>query len=1225
MLRHSLLFRRASAAAVAVVCVAPLAVPAIANAAATTFHVTNSSCSGAGSLQAAVAGANSNPGVDTISMDITSFEPICAVAREAAAPGGFQDMNNYELWLTESAVIEGNGATISRPRAYWIDQGGEINSWASAIGTQNCINIPENLVLTQMSGVLKVGVYNQDNTGVNVTMRNLNMHDMGSLLRVEKGAAATLDNVHAESMWPFSSVNQCPGRPSFEVYEGADLTIRNSHFVDFRTDNRLLSTNLALSSAIIAGGGAFNGHSGALLVENSQFERMLNGHLVNWTGGRVDIVSSRLYDSGALVATGDTTTNVVNTLWDPSVTPGVYQNFTRKFVQNSTNPMTFTASTVNFADQLACPSTISGVGAYAAVCSDSTGNPSFIVSATDLPGLGQIRFRSSVINIKGGDFYQEGKLLDPRVPTVFSADPYTWIHTTAGQNAAALQTLTNQLNVRTTGQALRDDIAAGSIDNAFLHAVPIRGTAGTPGALIDAIPTALCGQANQLLHPVTGACIETDVAGRARVDGNNFRDIGAIQLQAAPHLSLMQKNPTNVTLGWLQSFPFDGNLISSYDLCYGPSLHNSAPDPMAAGATCPGALDPAWVADPGLNPSAVLVTGQKTGLTPGKAMWFMVRARGSAGALSEWSNALIVVPLGPLSQPTFTSAIGGNGSVALTWQPPATVGGRTGYQYSLIWKNHATGVPVGAAAIDKATLSHTVTGLTNGVRYDFLIAAHDFDDGTTSAQDLIDATPTEVGAPTVAAVPGDRVAHVTFVPPTVPAGATVLQFILLWRVAGTTDYVGGIGLTPDQRSHTATGLTNCTQYEFSVRMVTDKGTGPDGFALATPSAGYTPLSPARLLDTRSNGTTIDGAGQGGGALGAAGTVMVSVAGRGGVPATGATSVVLNVTAIAPTANGFVSVYPSDVTRPTASSLNLVKATVANSVIARLGADGKVAIYNANGATNITVDVVGWFPADCTFNSLVPARLVDTRAGGATIDGAGSGAGALTAAGTLKVGVLGRGGVPASGVGSVAVNVTAVAPTAAGFVTVYPEGDARPNASSVNVVAGVTRANLVIAKVGADGKIAVYNQNGSTQLVVDVVGWFPANGVYTGFVPSRLVDTRSGGVTIDGADSGAGALGPAGQVDVAVTGRAGVPATGVGAVVLNVVGVAPTAAGFVTVFPTGEARPNASSVNVAPGATAANLVIAKVGVGGKVTVYNANGSTHLVVDVVGWLPVTTLPA
>ncbi len=36
-------------------------------------------------------------------------------------------------------------------------------------------------------------------------------------------------------------------------------------------------------------------------------------------------------------------------------------------------------------------------------------------------------------------------------------------------------------------------------------------------------------------------------------------------------------------------------------------------------------------------------------------------------------------------------------------------------------------------------------------------------------------------------------------------------------------------------------------------------------------------------------------------------------------------------------------------------------------------------------------------------------------------------------------------------------------------------------------------NLVVAKVGADGKVAVYNHSGSTHVVVDVVGWFEVDG------------------------------------------------------------------------------------------------------------------------------------
>ena len=59
--------------------------------------------------------------------------------------------------------------------------------------------------------------------------------------------------------------------------------------------------------------------------------------------------------------------------------------------------------------------------------------------------------------------------------------------------------------------------------------------------------------------------------------------------------------------------------------------------------------------------------------------------------------------------------------------------------------------------------------------------------------------------------------------------------------------------------------------------------------------GYTSLQPARLLDTRTGSPTIDNAFAGGGALGQAGVVNLTVVGRGNVPATGVGAVVLNVT------------------------------------------------------------------------------------------------------------------------------------------------------------------------------------------------------------------------------------------------------------------------------------------------------------------------------------------
>ena len=70
-----------------------------------------------------------------------------------------------------------------------------------------------------------------------------------------------------------------------------------------------------------------------------------------------------------------------------------------------------------------------------------------------------------------------------------------------------------------------------------------------------------------------------------------------------------------------------------------------------------------------------------------------------------------------------------------------------------------------------------------------------------------------------------------------------------------------------------------------------------------------------------------------------------------------------------------------------------------------------------------------------------------------------------------------------------LNLTATEPTAESFVTAWPDGQARPLASNLNVLAGKTAPNLVVVKVGTGGKVDLYNNAGSTHLVADVAGWY----------------------------------------------------------------------------------------------------------------------------------------
>jgi extracellular elastinolytic metalloproteinase len=119
--------------------------------------------------------------------------------------------------------------------------------------------------------------------------------------------------------------------------------------------------------------------------------------------------------------------------------------------------------------------------------------------------------------------------------------------------------------------------------------------------------------------------------------------------------------------------------------------------------------------------------------------------------------------------------------------------------------------------------------------------------------------------------------------------------------------------------------------------------------------------------------------------------------------------------------------------------------------------------------------------------LVPARLLETRSSGATIDGQSQNIGIPGTAAVTEVVVAGRGGVPADAT-AVALNVTVTESTAPGYATVYPCGTQPPTASNLNYGVGTTIANAAITKVGTGGKVCIFTQQ-STHLVVDVNGYF----------------------------------------------------------------------------------------------------------------------------------------
>jgi len=229
------------------------------------------------------------------------------------------------------------------------------------------------------------------------------------------------------------------------------------------------------------------------------------------------------------------------------------------------------------------------------------------------------------------------------------------------------------------------------------------------------------------------------------------------------------------------------------------------------------------------------------------------------------------------------------------------------------------------------------------------------------------------------------------------------------------------------------------------------------------------ITPTRLLDTRSSQQ-----------LASDRALDLTVAGIPSVPAS-ASAVVLNVTATNPTAAGYLTVWPTGLAQPLASSVNVDHAgqTIANLVIVPVGADGKVSIY-AQNATDVVVDVTGWYtdstaPASNAglFVAAPPTRILDTREGRPFEN-------------TEERHVPARVEAHES---AVVLNITATGARAPGFVTAWPTGTDRPLASNLNIErVGQTIPNASIIGVNDAGSFDLFAQN-ATDLVVDVNGYF----------------------------------------------------------------------------------------------------------------------------------------
>jgi hypothetical protein len=250
-----------------------------------------------------------------------------------------------------------------------------------------------------------------------------------------------------------------------------------------------------------------------------------------------------------------------------------------------------------------------------------------------------------------------------------------------------------------------------------------------------------------------------------------------------------------------------------------------------------------------------------------------------------------------------------------------------------------------------------------------------------------------------------------------------------------------------------------------------------GYIHPTQGQLFNPVTPSRLYDVRP------------GRLGQGQEVTIPVRGVGTVPGgANVSGAVLNLTVNAPSAPGYLTLYPgpcNPAARPLASNLNFVAGqTIANAVVARLGADGSVCVFS-QVPSEVIVDATGWLgPTGSGFFGVAPQRLIDTRPGEPALHGTIKTR--LQPGTPLVVPVGPSSGIPASS-NAVALNVTVVGPSEAGFLAAHP-CDAPVPTSNVNYVAGDIRPNLVMVRSDAADRVCLSTMR-PTDVVVDLLGYF----------------------------------------------------------------------------------------------------------------------------------------
>jgi hypothetical protein len=275
----------------------------------------------------------------------------------------------------------------------------------------------------------------------------------------------------------------------------------------------------------------------------------------------------------------------------------------------------------------------------------------------------------------------------------------------------------------------------------------------------------------------------------------------------------------------------------------------------------------------------------------------------------------------------------------------------------------------------------------------------------------------------------------------------------------------------------------------------------DAYGWFAPNSTYVSLEqPTRMLDTRASRR---------GALEASGDVASPFAsnsvrryvlsGVAGIPATGASALALNITAVTPDGNGEIRVYPcatvNSTSGPSPITVFSTDVTRAAGGTVSLNADGGFCV-RSTAATHVVIDVSGYY-TNLNYSPFaptgLPVRLIDTRSGiRGSLEAATDVVVPLAAATTYRWSLAGTSGLPsADGLAAIRLTVVALTAASAGNITVWPcdsVSEIAPSTSLFNFRAGIPISGSAILQTSVvDGGICVRSTQ-TTHVAVHATHW-----------------------------------------------------------------------------------------------------------------------------------------